>query len=290
MYTSSSSNECQFDSSRSYGFELKLLCANKDGEIKWNEESFDPCTVSLEWENERGCPIIRANAIWNFLYKYRLYLTPTVIITGLFFLILGGYFIKISIFIIVFCTVATFLTIIIYAFIMPWDASEWIGWIVFPGSMIIGAIIAFFMASFIRIGIIIIGVWAGATLGSLLFQTFVYLITSEVWMLWTLMGVLGLLGALTAVKFYKLLNIIGTSIIGAFLFIRGIAIYIGGYPNEFQLHNEIVAGNIDNVPWSLYVYVIFMIIFTVLSILWKAKRLKINFRSHAKDGYFEVGS
>lgn len=104
------------------------------------------------------------------------------------------------------------------------------------------------------------------------------------------MGVLGLLGAITAVKFYKLLNIIGTSIIGAFLFIRGIAIYAGGYPNEFQLHNELVAGNIDNVPWSFYVYVIFMIIFSALSIVWKVKRLKINFRNHAKDGYFEVGS
>jgi hypothetical protein len=290
LYTTDSSNQCLFDTSRTYSFELILHCKDEDGEITWNEESLDPCTITVEWENRHGCPIIRANALWTFFNKYDVYFAVTVIILGLFFLILGGYFIKTSVFIIVFWTVATFLTIIVYAFIISWDAEEWIGWIVIPLSIVIGAVVAFFTASFIRIGVILTGIWAGATVGSILFQTVVYLITSEVWMLWTLMAFFGLLGAVIAVKFYKLINIVGTSIIGAFLLVRGIAFYVGGYPNEFQLHNEIVHGGIDNVPWTVYVFVISMPILAILSILWKSKTLKLNHSTDKKDGYYDIGT
>jgi hypothetical protein len=161
---------------------------------------------------------------------------------------------------------------------------------VIPLSIVIGAVVAFFTASFIRIGVILTGIWAGATVGSILFQTVVYLITSEVWMLWTLMAFFGLLGAVIAVKFYKLINIVGTSIIGAFLLVRGIAFYVGGYPNEFQLHNEIVHGGIDNVPWTVYVFVISMPILAILSILWKSKTLKLNHSTDKKDGYYDIGT
>ena len=54
--------------------------------------------------------------------------------------------------------------------------------------------------------------------------------------------------------------ILGTSLIGAFLFIRGIGLLAGGYPNEFQLHNDIISGDIKNMPWTAYVYMIAMVI------------------------------
>mmetsp|Transcript_3188 Transcript_3188/g.3810 ORF Transcript_3188/g.3810 Transcript_3188/m.3810 type:complete len:111 (-) Transcript_3188:2-334(-) len=108
-------------------------------------------------------------------------------------------------------------------------------------------------------------------------------------MLWSLMIVGGLLCAVATLKFYNLVMIIGTSIIGAFLLIRGIGVFAGGYPNEFQLHNEIISGNMKNMPWTVYVYVAAVFVTTALSVLWKIKRLKLyKGKKEAYDGYYDI--
>jgi len=38
-------------------------------------------------------------------------------------------------------------------------------------------------------------------------------------------------------------TIISTSILGAFATVRGIAIFAGGYPSEFDLYRDITSGN-----------------------------------------------
>jgi len=277
------------DQSRKYGFQLKLICNSKEGKQEWMHRVDDPCTISIQWEHPAGCPFIRVNSLWAFFDRYRIYITPTIIIWGLFFLIVGGYFVKTSIFIISFSTVIFIVTALLYAFVISYNAEEWIGWIILPAAAIVGVITGYFTWSFLRIGIILIGLWAGATLGALLFQSVFYLATSEVWMLWSLMIVGGLLCAVATLKFYNLVMIIGTSIIGAFLLIRGIGVFAGGYPNEFQLHNEIISGNMKNMPWTVYVYVAAVFVTTALSVLWKIKRLKLyKGKKEAYDGYYDI--
>lgn len=245
--------------------------------------------ITIEWEHQSGCPIIKANALWQFFDKYRVYLAPSVILLGLFFLILGGHFIKTSVFFITFASIVFTLLAILYAFALSYKTPEWVGWIILTGSMVLGAVVALLTAAFVRVGVILIGIWAGATVGSLAYQTFAYLIASEVIMLWSLMAVFALIGAVLSIKLYKFILVIGTSIIGGFLFIRGIAFYAQGYPNEFELHNEIVSGELDNVPWTVYVYVVSMIICAILSFLWKQKKLKLLSRSKS-EGYFDINS
>lgn len=204
-------------------------------------------------------------------------------------MILGGYFRRISVFLITFVSVVFFLLAILYAFVLSYQTPEWVGWIVLPGSMAIGATLALLTATWIRTGIMLIGLWAGGMIGAILYQTFVYMISSEVWVLWTLITVFGLICAAIAIKLFKFIMIIGTSVVGAFLFIRGIAFYIGGYPNEFELHNEIVAGGLVNVPYTVYIYVAAMVVAAVLSALWKVKGLKILRRErNGSNKYFDI--
>ena len=269
---------------------MDLVCNSEEGKIKWIHKPDDPCAITVEWKHPSGCPIIRVNALWNFFDKYRVYLAPSLILGGLFFLVFGGYFIKTSLFIITFSTVLFFITAILYAFIISYNAETWVGWIVLPVSTIIGFIIAYFTSAFMRIGVILIGLWAGATVGAMVYQSVGYLITSKVGMLWSLMGVLAIISSILAIKFYRLVMIIGTSIVGAFLLMRGIGIYSGGYPNEFELHNEIVSGTMKFVPWTVYVYILGVIVSAGLSVLWKLKILKFPGGSKLNERYFDINN
>ena len=38
--------------------------------------------------------------------------------------------------------------------------------------------------------------------------------------------------------------IVSTSLIGSYLIVRGISLYVGNFPNELDLHNDIIAGNL----------------------------------------------
>ena len=38
--------------------------------------------------------------------------------------------------------------------------------------------------------------------------------------------------------------IVSTSLIGSYLIVRGISLYVGNFPNELDLHDDIIAGNL----------------------------------------------
>ena len=126
-------------------------------------------------------------------------------------------------------------------------------------------------------------------LATLLFELFVYKISNKDIVLWSMMGVLGIVVALISLKLFKLILVIGTSFIGSYMVIRGAAVYIGGYPNEFQLINEIQAGDIDNIPWSAYLYIAGIIVLAVLGVLFQQNRFKVLSRKKNSNRYFKLG-
>ena len=96
-----------------------------------------------------------------------------------------------------------------------------------------------------------------------------------------MIAVFALTIAIISLKFLKLVLVLGTSFIGSFLIVRGVSFYLGGYPNEFELFNEIQVGDIDNVPWTAYLYVAAMVVLSVLGILFQHKKFKVfSGRSH----------
>lgn len=55
---------------------------------------------------------------------------------------------------------------------------------------------------------------------------------------------------------YKLVLIVVTAFNGAYMVIRGISIFAGGYPNEFTLISKIKNKDLDSVPWEFYIYLL----------------------------------
>jgi hypothetical protein len=287
-YEYTGDNNCIDDATKKHSFELNIICSENEVSPKIISNPEDPWKVTVEFSHPKGWPAFKANALWRFFTSYRYYLSFTVVLVGAFFLVLGGYFKKTSVFLIVFASVVCFLWGICFGLILSYKAPEWVGWIVLPAASIIGVVIAFFTSKLSKVGVVLIGIWGGWSIGASLYQTVGYLVTSEVWMLWTLMLVCSLILVSMTLKFYMLVIVIGTSVIGAFMLMRGISFYAGGYPNEFTIHNEIISGGYKHVPYTVYIYALCMIVLSIMSFLWKQKGLKLLQKSRDHSGYFDI--
>ena len=121
------------------------------------------------------------------------------------------------------------------------------------GCGVLGVIIGFFVKKYRSIGVGAIAAWGGATLGLLITTTF---LVSDSYAKWGIIICTALVIGLIAFSIEKIVMIAVTGILGAYLIIRGVSLYAGGYPNESMITQEIQQGAItwDQFPKSYYAY------------------------------------
>ena len=101
----------------------------------------------------------------------------------------------------------------------------------------------------VKLGTFILGGWVGASSGTMLFNAF-------------LQGVFGkhgheaylsmifffiLLGGFLAIYLLNHAVMLGSSVVGSYSFIRGLGIFIGGFPNEILVYAELQNGSYADV-------------------------------------------
>ena len=97
----------------------------------------------------------------------------------------------------------------------------------------------------VKVGTAVLTAWGGVCLAMMLYAAFVYKLDNDSKIVFYIFLIL--MGASFAVLGYYAFNhavIISTAIIGSYAFIRGISMYAGGFPNEFQLVQMIKSGQI----------------------------------------------
>jgi len=67
------------------------------------------------------------------------------------------------------------------------------------------------------------------------------------------------------------------------MFIRGISLYAGGFPNEFDLINQLEQGSLPHMEWYFYLYLFFIIVFTVGGTVVQCKQLKKDEEENSED-------
>jgi len=60
---------------------------------------------------------------------------------------------------------------------------------------------------------------------------------------------------------YKIVLMIATAFIGSYFMVRGVSLYIGGYPNEFTLINMAKTDQLA-LHWTFYIYFGFIVALT----------------------------
>jgi len=95
---------------------------------------------------------------------------------------------------------------------------------------------------FLKLGFMILGGVGGFFLGSLLYSLLLVELSSSIAVMWCTILFFMIIGACLGYKFESEIVILSTSFIGSYIFVRGFSIFIGGYPNEIQMMNDIQTG------------------------------------------------
>jgi len=111
-------------------------------------------------------------------------------------------------------------------------------------SVVVAIILAFgvgyfFKNKFLKIGFMILGGVAGFFLGGMVFTAFMAEWAQSVAAMWCTIVFFIILGACLAHYFEQHVVILGTAFIGSYLFVRGLATFIGGWVSEVELMNQI---------------------------------------------------
>ena len=171
-----------------------------------------------------------------------------MVILGVFYVIFGLKMFKVTIFLFAMVTVVAVFLLVSFGFIISDGAGKWIGWIILGVGVLIGVLAGWCLLKCVRIGIFLLGAWPGAVCGLLLYNLFLHYIAGSV-LLWVVVGALFITGGVIALCLEDHAIIIGTSVLGSYLIVRGLSLVIGEYPNEFTVYDEIDRGIKSSFSW-----------------------------------------
>jgi hypothetical protein len=109
------------------------------------------------------------------------------------------------------------------------DPTETVQWCIVAGCAVVGILLGIAIKRVRSIGIAALAAWGGVALGLLIVTTFVIANQYAKWGI--IAGCAVVLGYL-AFRVEKNVMIGVTGVLGSYMFVRGISMYAGGYPNE----------------------------------------------------------
>lgn len=261
---------CQGDENHGVSFEVFCDSDISDPVVAFNNTRSTECRRVFEVTHKAGCKVGDVNGLWRFVEANAYIFGAVLIVLGLYNLILGRKFIRPTIGMIFCFAVIAVIMFLFYVLIFSNDIQKWVGWIILVVAIILGGIAGFFASKLVRVGVFFLGIGAGACIG-LLLNNMVFYKINHVAVLWVLMGVFAAVLGVLSLFWYQYIVIICTSILGSYLFIRGISFYAGGYPNEFTIYEKIQTGAVNAVPGTFYAYMVGMLIVCVIGIFFQIR-------------------
>jgi len=210
-----------------------------------------------------GCDLLQNSMIWDYLEYIEPYVGAIAIAGGIVLVFFGLKLVKPSICFGGFLT-CIFLSILFFYTIYADSVDElktfyyWLG-----GGAVVGLLVGWFLAYFVKLGAAILAGWGGFMLGLILNEAFLY--TFElVWLFWTANVVCALVCAVLTFKIFDHMMIFSTAVIGSYGLVRGVSCYAGHYYNEFVVIELLKSGAIDQVDPYYWGYVGGFVVFAII--------------------------
>lgn len=159
-----------------------------------------------------------------------------------------------------------------------------VAWVViaFFLALAAGILVGWILKKFLVVGLLILAFFSGFFLGGLLYNlVFAGWANSTVLLAIITFG--GGIALTVFAYFFRIAIIIATTaFMGAYFFIRGLSLFIGGYPNEMTLYQEIVHGTAE-YSTAFIGYLVGIVILTFIG-MWYQNRNKDKGTEH--EGHF----
>lgn len=203
------------------------------------------------------------NALWTFLDDYSYIWGALFIIAGIFLAFFGRKLFTAAVFLVTAILVVFAILLLFYTTFLKDTTEVWVGWTVLVCSILIGCVAGFFMMKLERVGAALLAGWGGFLVGFMLNETVLYLAESQALFWCTSIGCAIVAAVLSFFLFeHVLINM--TAFGGAYMLIRGISFYAGGFPNEFTLADQLKAGDTSAFTNWFYLYMVCILIVAVV--------------------------
>jgi len=207
---------------------------------------------------------------YNFLWG------AILIVLGIFMCFFGNKFVNVVLFLVVFMSVTLVGGSLFFQYALFKVKANWAKWLSLAGIVALAGLIAFIVVKKRKYGIGLVAAWGGVMLGFVITSLFVMKLPG--WAFYLILILCGVAAFFIAIKIEKMVIIICTSFMGAYAMVRGVSLYVGGFPSEIALHDEIQSGAIDfsNFDKRFYIYMGAIVVGTVLGIFFQRKREAMN--------------
>jgi len=186
----------------------------------------------------------------KFIEQYKVVVGAVAIFIGIFLLIFGNKFLKIT-FVIVLITASCSFALYFYYY-LPIDKSrDYTLWITLGVGFIFGLVLGYFLIKIESIIYFCIGAYLGYLLGNMIYAAALIHINSDIVLPVTLAISIVICGYISF-KLSKHLIIITSSVIGAYAVVRGASLYIEHFPNESVIIDLIKNHEFDQLKMVCY--------------------------------------
>jgi hypothetical protein len=268
---------------------LELLC-NPDGDrdmdnndvsgLTYLRFDVERCSHDISLKSEHACYLFSTNSFFRYLEKYWYIFGSVMIFIGLLVGFVGSKLIRPTL-----CVVGTVAfigvsSLTLFSIFFTRNSSQVAEWIVFGVCCLVGVFIGLLLAYLSRFGTAVLAAWGGVALALMLYTSFMYKWDNSHQILYWI-WVVGM-GLATGVLGYLLYNhavIIATAVVGAFLLIRGISFYAGGFPDIALVIEQIKHGQTPSFNNAFYGYLAGFIVSSIGFLAFQYKMFYASGRS-----------
>ena len=253
-----------------------------------------PCTPRALVYSNKGCPTLKVLPLFEWLDGAKYVMGPIAGILGVYFMILSLYFYKQTCYMIGFTSTPILLVGALYALVISIDSPTWI--VTFPViiASFIGLAVGGFTMKYTVLAKVLAGVFGGWVVHSFLFMYFTHRFndyTAATTIFWCMIIAMKSIGGIIGGAFFPMSFIISTSFAGSYLFFRCIAVFAGGFTNEFLVVKERDEGRYDHIAWQNYLYLAFILVLGVVAtfVQYRMNKLKYYDKSDSeKKGFNRI--
>ena len=192
------------------------------------------CNYQTTLTSKNVCSSFDLNALWTFLDKYDFIWGVLLIVGGIFLCFFGRKLFKAAIFMVTAILVVFLILLIFYTTFLEDTTEVWVGWTVLVVSILLGLVAGFFMMKLERVGVSLLAGWGGFLIGVMINEMALYKVESSA-LFWSVSISCGIIAAVLSFFIFEHVLINMTAFAGAYMLVRGVSMYAGGFPNEFTL-------------------------------------------------------
>ena len=191
----------------------------------------------------------------NNFYAIAAFIDNNKVIFFLIFIVVGGFLnflgakiVKATLFITALLVCCGGIFMLLFSVFGIKSVSTAVMWVIFVCAILISFAVAYLFLKFIKVFYAVLGGIMGYVCGLMLYNFLLrYIQSGPLAVYWITIVVCVILGVLFAIFAHKHLIILSTSILGSYIFIRGISFVAGGFPSEGEITDLIQRKEYDQL-------------------------------------------